>query len=285
MSNASHKDRVLQELAAAGVKRLELRRHMFKLLPEIIRNNEHIEAVAYGLNDKHWHAVLVATDHRVVYVEGDLMFSSTEEAPYEIVHGTEHTHAPLRIGLTLNTRENNYTLSYVNKDCAARFVSYIEDRVEKMDDLPSGFTAPHKPVHKTNKKTHPYVDAQGLPDLPLAHIHGVQREFLQDHHTLVITHKSLDNKLASQILRYHMHDDVLFAVADKDVAQEFDINQPLSAMIIDSSDGRRLQLEIVLKVEMNPAVISMGLEADGTVAAGKIYRLQIIDLAFVATQK
>lgn len=275
----------MDELKRAGVHPLELHRHMFKILPEIIRSKEHIEAVAYGLNEKHWHAVLVATDHRIVYVEGDLMFSSTEEAPYEIVHGTEYTHAPLRIGITLNTRENNYVLSYVNKDCAARFVSYIEDRVEKMSDLPSGFSPPHKPVKKTNKKTHPYVNAQGLPDLPLAHIYDVQREFLQNHHTLTITHKNLENKLASQTLRYHMHDDALFAVADRDMSEEFDVMQPLSGVIADQVDGRSLQLEVILKVEMNPTLLSMGLEADGKVSAGKIYRLQIIDLAFVATEK
>lgn len=284
LATESHRERIIDELKRAGVHPFELHRHMFKLLPDIIRENEHIEAAAYGLNNKHWHAVLVATDHRVIYLEGDLVFSSMEEAPYEIVHGTEHNHAPFRIGLTLNTRENNYTLNYVNKDCAARFVSYIEDRVEKMDDLPSGFIPPHNPVRKTNKKTHPYVDSQGLPDLPLAHIYDVQREFLQQHHALTITHKSLTNTLESQALRYHMHGDALFAVADDDLTKIFDTTKPLTAHVTDSMDGRSLQLEVLLKVEMNPAILAKGLQADGEIFAGKVYRLQIIDLAFVASE-
>lgn len=284
MPNTSHHDRVLDELKRAGVHPLELYRRMFKLLPDIIRSNEHIEAVAYGLNNAHWHAALVATDYRVIYIEADLMFSDIEEAPYEIIHGTERTQAPLRVGLTLKSKAGNYSLDFVNKNCADRFISYIEDRVEKMKDLPSGFAAPHDPIKRTNKKTHAYVDERGLPDIPLAHVYDVQREFLQRNHLLTITHKNRKNKLESLTMQYHLYKDALFAVAEQDVAATFDLVQPLMASVSDES-GRTLQLEVLLKVEMSPVLLAKGLEADGAIEASSVYRLQIIDLAFVVAQK
>ncbi len=285
MAPTAHQVRINTELKQAGVHHLELHRHMFKLLPDVMRSNEHIEAIAYGLNAKKWHAMLVATDHRVIYIEADLMFSDVSEAPYEIVHGTEQTHAPMRVGLKLKTLGHVYSLEYVKKDCANRFVAYIEDRVEKMGDLPSGFTPPHEPTKHTNKKTHSFVDDSGLPNLPLAHIYDVQRDFLEQQHTIVITHKGRENTLISESLQYHMHNDALFAVAEKDLAQTFDLKKLLTASVHDHSSGRTLQLEVILKVEMNPVVLSMGLSAEGNVQGSDIYRLQIIDLAFIASAK
>lgn len=285
MSSTSHKSRVIKELKRAGVHPLELRRHMFKLLPDIIRSNEHIEAVVYGLNENQWHALIAATDHRIVYLEADLVFSTMKEVPYEIVHGTEQVHAPLRVGIKLVTRAGAYSLKYVNKACAERFVTYIEDRVEKMDDLPSGFVPPHDPTKLTGKKTHAYVDKQGLPDLPLAHIYDVQRDFLRSHHELTLTDKGRDNNLVNETLRYHMHNDALFAVAERHLSEVFDLKQPLSGVVRDNLTGRTMQLEVMLKAEMNPAVLSMGLGADGDVPGSTIYRLQILDLAFVAGEK
>ena len=129
------------------------------------------------------------------------------------------------------------------------------------------------------------MDDQGLPELPLAHIYDVQRDFLRHQHVLSITHKTLQNTQATVVLRYHMHNDALFAVADKDVSTIFDLKQVLPATVIEPKSERTMQLEVILKIEMNPAVLSLGLEADGKVAAGKVYRLQIVDLAFVASKK
>lgn len=285
MANTAHQDRIKDELKRAGVRPIELHRHMFKLLPDVIRSNEHIEAAAYGLNEKKWHAMLVATDRRVLYVEADLFFGNISEVSYDIVHGTVSTHAPLKVGVKLKTLGHIYALEYVNKTCAQRFTAYIEDRVEKMGDLPSGFAPPHEPVKLTNKKSHIFMDDQGLPDLPLAHIYDVQRDFLRHQHTLSITHKTLQNTQVTVVLRYHMHDDALFAVADEDVSTIFDLKQVLPATVIEPKSGRTMQLEVILKVEMNPAVLSLGLEADGKIAGGKVYRLQIVDLAFVASKK
>lgn len=284
VSSTSHSKRVIAELKEAGVHPLELRRHMFKLLPDIIRPNEHIEAIVYGLNENQWHALIAATDHRVIYLEADLVFNTQKEVPYEIIHGTEQVHAPLKVGIKLITRAGDYTLKYVNKSCAKRFVAYMEDRVEKMGDLPSGFVSPYEPSRQTSKKNHAHADELGLNDLSLAHIYDVQRDFLKHHHQLIITDTGRDNTLASQALRYHMHDNALFAVADHDIAKIFNIKQPLAATIHDTDTGRTLQLEVLLKVEMSPSVLSMGLESDQKAHASKIYRLQIIDLAFIASQ-
>lgn len=280
--NTDHHERVVQELKQAGVRPIELHRHMFKLVPGAIRSDEHIEAVVYGLNEKHWHAVLIATDRRVVYIEADLMFSTADEFPYDIVHGVEQIHTPVRVGIKLKTKAGSYPLSYVNKDCAARFVACIEDRVEHMDDLASGFAPPVDPTQETNKKTHPYVDDSGQLDLPLAHIYDVQRVFLENHHMLTITNKSRKNILESQTLRYHMHHNALFAVAEQDIAQIYDLTKPLAATITDEASGRSMQLEVILKIELGPALVSEIVKLGDDVSGSAVYRLQILDLAFIA---
>lgn len=125
--SAQHKARIKEELKAAGVTKYGLLKMEFRHLPEVIHPDEHIEAVIYGIRDT-FSAILVATDRRVIYLERKPFYSMMDEVTYELVAGIGHNIAGSRASVTLHTRVGNYTLRYVNRRPAEKFINYIEKR-------------------------------------------------------------------------------------------------------------------------------------------------------------
>jgi len=123
----THKQRVAQELRAAGVSSLTMYRMESRYMPTIIHAKEHIMGVVYGQGSEGF-AMLVATDRRVVYLDKKPLFMKEDEVTYDVVSGMSFSSAGVGSTVTLHTRVKDYTLRTFNKKSAAIFVAYIESR-------------------------------------------------------------------------------------------------------------------------------------------------------------
>lgn len=128
----SHKKRILNELRAAGMTLYGTMKMETERLPAIVHDNEHIGGVVYGrtTGDKVGSAMLVATDKRIIFLDVKPLFVTFDEVSYDVVAGVRDTKAGPFAGVVLHTRVRDYGLRYVNKKCAATFVTFIEAHIE-----------------------------------------------------------------------------------------------------------------------------------------------------------
>jgi general stress protein 26 len=134
--NDEHEQRIINELKSVGVTRHGLAKPESRELPRILHEDEHIRGVVYGRDEANSSAMLVATDHRVLFLDNQFLFKTIDELSYDVVSGiSSSTSGPL-ISVTLHTRVTDYSLRYVNAKCAKIFIKYIENKrlEEKTDD-------------------------------------------------------------------------------------------------------------------------------------------------------
>lgn len=112
----------------AGVTSYGLIKSESKELPRVLHEDEHIGGVVYGQIGGGNSAMLVATDHRVIFLDKRPFFMVNDELTYDVVFGVKSTSAGPFISVVLHTRINDYTLKHVNARCARIFVKYIENK-------------------------------------------------------------------------------------------------------------------------------------------------------------
>jgi general stress protein 26 len=127
ITKPDHKLRIRQELKKAGVTSYGLIKGESKLLPNIIHEDEHIGGVVYGQMSE-GSVMLVATDKRIIFLDWKPLFTTSDEFTYDVVSGVKTTTAGPFSAVTLHTRISDYSLRYVNHNCARNFVRYIEKR-------------------------------------------------------------------------------------------------------------------------------------------------------------
>jgi len=121
----AHKDRIKQELIKAGLSNLTLKRMEARHLPGVINQDEHVMAAIYGLSDN-FSAMLVATDRRIIYSERKPFYKMLDEVAYDVVSGVRYNLRGSRANVILHTRIKDYSLRFVSKKTAEKFVEYIE---------------------------------------------------------------------------------------------------------------------------------------------------------------
>lgn len=137
LSSLAHKDRIKEELRQAGITPLGKFRFSGIYLPEVIHEDEHIEAAMFGRHKELQgffgavEGMLVATDKRVLFIDHRPGYTTMDEFTYDVVSGVNMTKAIYNASVTLYTKVNNYRLSYVSKESAKKFVDYIENRLEQ----------------------------------------------------------------------------------------------------------------------------------------------------------
>lgn len=145
-ASIEHKDRIKEELHRAGVTTLGRYRFSGIYLPEVIHEDEHIEAAIFGRHKELQgffgavEGMLVATDKRVLFIDHRPGYTTMDEFTYDVVSGVNMTKAIYNASVTLYTKVNNYRLSYVAKQSAKKFVDYIENRLETRMASPSSAT-------------------------------------------------------------------------------------------------------------------------------------------------
>lgn len=125
-SKNEHSKRINRELIQAGVTIYGLLKAESRYLPKVIHDDEHIEAVIYGQHHDS-SAMLVATDHRIIYLDKKPIATFIDEVTYDVVSGIELEVHTLFATVTLHTAVANYEIRYVNIRCADTFTRFIED--------------------------------------------------------------------------------------------------------------------------------------------------------------
>src|SRR3990167_8935521 len=94
-----HEQRVKQELKAVGVTRFGFMKFAIKYLPKIIHKKEHIKGVVYGRYGEKTgsltlvEGMLIATDHRIIFLDHKPGYTSEDELTYEMIAGIQTSRA------------------------------------------------------------------------------------------------------------------------------------------------------------------------------------------------
>lgn len=119
-------------------------------MPRIINENEHIQAVIYGVYNSNL-VMIVATDQRIIYLDKKPMAVHEDEISYSVVSGVQLDVHIFFATVTLHTAIDNYRIRFVNLKCADKFSQYIEERIVEA---------------KTEKRAEPQPIAETKPPTP-----------------------------------------------------------------------------------------------------------------------
>jgi len=125
--NEAHTKRIRSELKAAGVGSIGILTPESRHLASILHPDEHIGGAVYGLYPGGL-AWLVATSHRILFMDHKPFYTTTDEMTYDVIVGVQSTQAGPFDAIILRTRVNNYMIRFVNQKCARIFIDFIESR-------------------------------------------------------------------------------------------------------------------------------------------------------------
>jgi general stress protein 26 len=126
-------NRIQQELKDAGMTNYGFLKLETAYLPEVIHDNEHITGVIYGrLADNVLESVmLVATDRRIIFVDCKPFNKNYDEITFDVVAGINVSTVGPFSSVVLHTRVKDYSVKFVNMNCAKNFALHIESIIEK----------------------------------------------------------------------------------------------------------------------------------------------------------
>lgn len=133
MSNATkeHSDRIMKELSEAGMTTYGFMKYETSHLPEVIHKSETIHGVIYGRLESILHsAMLVASDKRILFLDCGAFYKTVDEIPYDAIIGVKLTLVSPFASVVLRTRVRNFSIRFVNINCANIFTKYIESHLE-----------------------------------------------------------------------------------------------------------------------------------------------------------
>ncbi len=119
--------RIRNELKAAGVGPIGILTPESRHLAKILHPDEHIGGAVYGLYPGGL-AWLVATSHRIMFMDHKPFYTTTDEMTYDVVIGVQSTRAGPFNAVILRTRVNNYMVRFANPKSARIFIDFIETR-------------------------------------------------------------------------------------------------------------------------------------------------------------
>ncbi len=243
MSNISKATRVRQELSTAGITGYGLMRSESRYLPEIIHDDEHIMGAIYGRYEN-GSAMLIATDHRVIFLDRKPFFTTSDELTYEVVSGVLINRGGLFYTVTLHTRIADYTIHYVNAKSAQQFVKYIETRRLENDV--------EQPVLVINSIT-PAVSAIPVaPDSPMHFLDDQALVFLKDHDTAVVSSMDRTGNVFGDVT-YYMVDQLnhIFILTKSGTAKARNIlgHSQVSLTIFEADEAQTLTIQGFAEIE------------------------------------
>lgn len=124
----SRESQIVHELQTCGFGRMQLRSLEVRHLAEILKENEHILAAAFGHNEERDRSVIIATDMRVIAIDYMPLFHSVDEISYSSIQGVSVSAAALRAVVILHVSGRDVVLRRVKLGMAQQFAEYIETR-------------------------------------------------------------------------------------------------------------------------------------------------------------
>lgn len=238
MSRA-HSKRIRQELARAGATRYGLLKSESRYLPKIIHADEHIHGVVYGqYGDSS--AMLVATDHRVVFLDVKPMATLMDELSYNIVMGVEFDVHTLFATLMLQTNAADYTVRFANITCAERFARYIEKkRLSASDEDAADKEPPPAPKAAISGR----VSDSGL-------------QFLLANELGVLSSVNRDGNVHGAAVYYTVANDFIYVLTRAGTKKAHNIlaHNQVGLTVYDEANLKTLHLQGIAEAEPNPSV-------------------------------
>jgi hypothetical protein len=133
----AHKLRIEQELRNVGAVKINMLLPETHELPNVIHPEEHILGIVYGRYKKGkvgtvptvGRGALIATDHRILFLDKKPLFVRCDEIAYEIVSGISYAKVAIAGTVALRTREGEVHIRTFNQKCAEQFVAALEDAI------------------------------------------------------------------------------------------------------------------------------------------------------------
>lgn len=254
--SAAHRTRVLNELKEAGVTPYGKSKLESDYLPNVIHADEHIMGVAYGRNIKEKNpsflktiffsdsSMLIATNLRVIYLDRKPMFSLSDELTYDIVSGVSYGEEWPFATLTLHTRIGDYTLRYVNKKSAHKFVAYVEKRRLESQNGTAG----------SDSKTTVQTEFKSVAS-PAA-LSDEAKRFLDEHEVAVLSTLDRTGNLQGAVIYYYAPggDGRVYFInkAETHKAHNILANGQVALTIYDEQKLQTLQLSGQAMIENSP---------------------------------
>lgn len=241
MSDSPHVQRIKKELVAAGMSTYGLRKAESRYLPHIIHKDERIGGVVYGLYDGGG-GMLIATDKRVIFLDKKPMFTTNDEVSYNVVSGLKINRSAFVNVITLHTRIKDYTLRYVNIECATKFKKYIESR--SLEDLNS-------PVKTTAASTAEPVHK------PLPFLTDQTIEFLKSNDIAVLSTSDKKGTVCGAVVYYVVdenHRVYILTKADTNKTRNIIAHSQVALTIFDTVEARTLQIQGSATIETDEEI-------------------------------
>lgn len=247
MKDKDRRDRIKIELRAAGASPYGLLKMESRYLPEVIHDDEHIKGVVYGLYDGGL-GMLVATDHRVLFLDRKPMFMTLDEATYDAVSGVRLNRSGIFNATTLHTRLGDYRLSYVNRKCARKFVKYIESRRLEKDRIN---------LRKEDKANKPALKSERVNTISIPFLSPQAIEFLREKGIGVLsTVDKLGNVHGAAV--YYLADQLnrLFILTKLQTTKANNASEggKVALTIVDEPAGKTLQIQGSIDIETENSI-------------------------------
>lgn len=236
----AHQQRVRQELKSAGISGYALHKAEGRYLPQLIQDDEHIMAAAYGRTDI-GSAMLIATDRRVLYLDKKPLMAVSDEISYEVVSGVGVSQeAGLFVAVTLHTRMGDYSIRYVNPSSARKFQRYIGK--VRLEGSPRPDSRRTKPVATKQQMTTALIDARASA-------------FIASHGIGVLSTMGRDGQLQGSVV-YYVYDSGTSAIymltkSDTKKAHNILATHQVAFTVYDEAKRQTLQLQGVAEIEAN----------------------------------
>lgn len=131
VSPAAHKADIVATLKRLGADTFDLWLPETRSLPKIIGQGEIIEGIIYGryrlsTGQPPGRGVLVATNHRILFIDRKWLFMRANEIAYDVVSAIGQSTSGIVRVVTLSTRVGDISVRTFNKRCAQTFIHAIE---------------------------------------------------------------------------------------------------------------------------------------------------------------
>lgn len=236
----SHQERVQKELRQAGMTKMGIIRFASTYLPNVIQEEEHIEAVVYGRYSsgtgllKYSEGMLIATNERIIFLDHKPGFTSMDELTYDMVAGLKQTAAGLFASITLHTRIGDYTIRFANRRCLGKFARYVE--IRRLEQVPLAMAA--QEIQRTA------ADEAAL-------------DFLRAHDIAVLSTVDRLGNVSGAVVYYIVDDDNHIYILTKGETQKAHnvfAHHQVALTVFEASKAQTAQLQGVGEIEADQAV-------------------------------
>jgi hypothetical protein len=239
-ADQAHSTRVRAEMLGTGLSEYTVLKSSSRYLHNFIAADEHIEAVISGHAER-GNALLVATNRRVLFLDHQPFFTTSDEFAYGSITGVSSTHAGLFATLILHTRLGDYRLIRVNGQSAEHFEAYISTRI-----LAQVATTP--PADVLKERTLYQLAALLAP---------AAQAFLKDHDTGVISTVDRTGNPSGAVVYYVASDtaDCVYVLTKRGTQKARNLlsNGNVHLTIFETDPPQSLQLTGTAHVETDPA--------------------------------